>query len=341
MVKKKEEEIKDNETVQQKIARLSKSIGVKLKTDKDIVNAERVSTGYLTIDYLVNGGIERGSFIALYGIESSLKTTVGLKMLREAQRRGDSCLIVNIEEGFNKKRLLDLGIDTSKVAILDDKMSGEEYYEVISQIIGEFDFVLIDSISMMMPTIEDDKTLDEGTIRAMEAPMHSRGLRKLQKNKKGAIVCMIAHEKSKVGSPVPSTYMPGGKAPQMYSNYILNFKIKERYDSEWKAIKADINKERKTDIQGYELAVIGKKVRNSSPNRNINLQVNLKNGEPRRGYEIAKLGLLTGVILRRGSIYDIECKSSVKGFDELASVLDADEELYEYVKKLIMDTIER
>ena len=342
MVKKIKEEVKESkpESIQAKIARLSKDIGINLKTDKDIVNAERVPTGYLSIDYMLNGGMEKGTIISIYGAESSLKTTIGLKMLAEAQKRGESCLIVNIEEGFNTKRLLDLGIDTSNVAILDEKMTGEEYYEAVSQLVGSFDFILIDSISVMQPKIDDDKTLDEGTIRGMEATMHNRGLRKLQRNKQDCIVVLIAHEKNKVNTPVPSTYMPGGKAPHFFSNYILNTKVKERYDENWKPVKQDINKERDTEIKGYELAIIGKKIRNASPNKTINLQVDLKTGNTRKGHEIAKLGLLTGKIIQGGAFYTIEgVENKIQGFDNLASFLDNDKDLYNRLYKSILKTI--
>lgn len=342
MVKKINEPRKEN--MKQKILRLSKDIGFDcniLKTDDDIVNAERVKSGYPTIDYLLRGGLERGSFISLYGGQASLKTTVGLKMLAEAQKRGDECLIVNIEEGFNKTRLTQLGVDTSKVAILDQKMSGEEYYELLSQLIKEFDFILIDSVSAMMPKIDDDKTLDEGTIRGMEATMHARGLRKMNKHKLGCVVVMIAHEKQKVNSHVPATYMPGGKGLEHYSNYILNFKRKKKFDIEWNEIGANINKERKTKVEGYEISIIGIKVRNSHPNTNINAQISLRDGSTRRGYEMAKLGLLTGVIQQGGSYYKLDwIEDSVQGMDALAHLIEEDNKIYEKLYKAIMGTIE-
>ena len=342
MVKKTKEVVTEpiKESIQAKIARLSKEIGIELKTDKDIVSADRVSTGYLSIDYLLNGGMEVGTIISIYGAESSLKTTIGLKMLAEAQKRGDSCLILNIEEGFNPRRLIDLGIDTSTLAIYDEKVTGEEYYEIVSKVIDSFDFILIDSISAMQPKIDDDKALDESTIRGMEATMHSRGLRKVIRNKKECILVLIAHEKNKVNTPVPSTYMPGGKSPHYYSNYILNTKVKDRYDDNWKSVKQDINKERDNDIKGYELAVIGKKIRNASPNKTMNLQIELKTGDTRKGHEIAKMGLLTGKIIQGGAFYTIEgVENKIQGFDNLASFLDNDKDLYNRLYKSILKTI--
>jgi len=172
--------------------------------------------------------------------------------------------------------------------------------------------------------------------------MHARGLRKVNNRKKDAIIIMIAHEKQKVNTPVPATYMPGGNAPALFSNYILNTKRKKCYDKNWKEINQDINKERDEDedVFGYEISVIGKKIRNSSPNKNVNLQIELETGNTRKGYEAVKLGLLTGVIIQSGAQYTITAlDKKFTGFDNFATMIDNDDELYNKLYKLIMATI--
>ncbi len=65
------------------------------------LDADRISTGSVSVDYILNGGLPRGMFVQFKGLESSSKTTTCLKASREVQNtRGNVAWLSS--EGFNK-----------------------------------------------------------------------------------------------------------------------------------------------------------------------------------------------------------------------------------------------
>lgn len=58
--------------------------------DATRMQIETISTGALTLDLALGGGLPRGRVIEIYGPESSGKTTVALHAIAEIQKQGES-----------------------------------------------------------------------------------------------------------------------------------------------------------------------------------------------------------------------------------------------------------
>jgi recombination protein RecA len=65
--------------------------------DATRMRVETISSGALTLDLALGGGLPKGRVIEIYGPESSGKTTVALHALAEVQRNGGIAAFVDAE----------------------------------------------------------------------------------------------------------------------------------------------------------------------------------------------------------------------------------------------------
>lgn len=70
----------------------------------------RLTTGCLTLDLVLGGGIPRGRVIEIYGPESSGKTTLALCIMAEAQKQGDNVALIDAEYAYDKTYGKKLGL---------------------------------------------------------------------------------------------------------------------------------------------------------------------------------------------------------------------------------------
>jgi recombination protein RecA len=64
------------------------------------MKVETISTGALTLDLALGGGLPKGRVIEIYGPESSGKTTLALHALAEVQKMGGVAAIVDAEHAW-------------------------------------------------------------------------------------------------------------------------------------------------------------------------------------------------------------------------------------------------
>ena len=64
------------------------------------VNVETVSTGSLSLDIALGGGIPKGRIIEIYGPESSGKTTLSLHAIAEIQKKGGTAAFIDAEHAL-------------------------------------------------------------------------------------------------------------------------------------------------------------------------------------------------------------------------------------------------
>ena len=65
------------------------------------MKVETISTGALTLDLALGGGIPKGRVIEIYGPESSGKTTVALHAIAEIQKEGGIAAFVDAEHALD------------------------------------------------------------------------------------------------------------------------------------------------------------------------------------------------------------------------------------------------
>ncbi len=115
-----------------------------------------IPTGSLRLDAALGvGGVTLGRFWEFYGPNASGKTTLTFSIMKQAIKLGHRCIFVDAEHSLDKGLLVKMGLDLSKIAIID-MHTAEDILDATEALIstGEFAVCTIDSISALLPTAE-------------------------------------------------------------------------------------------------------------------------------------------------------------------------------------------
>jgi recombination protein RecA len=304
----------------------------------------KVNTGIMTLDWVMNGGYERNSIITMYGKEGSLKTTIGLKLLAEAQRRGEDCVLIDVEHGCTVEYMKTLGVDTESLIVVDDLPHGEAYLDVVYEIINEADFIMIDSTTALTPKTEMEKSLQEGKERALQAKLFTAAFKKFALKNQNTTILLISQLRESVKTTpngAVSTYLPGGRSLHYYSDYKLNIKRKDRLDENGKKVDAEIgNVSRRTDVTKVNLVIVCEKNRKGKSFRVGEISFDHVTGCTNELEELIKIGIRTKVIGLGGSWYNIEYKGKeykAQGAPAFSEYIKQDPEFGKWLKARIIE----
>lgn len=121
---------------------------VKLLSDVDLAQAERISTGFVEFDRVLGGGIVRGSVVLIGGAPGAGKSTILLQVIASVAKKGLPVLYVSGEESLQQiaERANRLNLDTHSI-----KMLTETSVQSICDVVDSENPVLliIDSIQVM------------------------------------------------------------------------------------------------------------------------------------------------------------------------------------------------
>ena len=159
------------------------TIGVPKDDDGNVKPIKRLSTGSISLDLALGGGIPEGRFIEMSGAYSSTKTTQALHIIREAQKEGLVCALLDIEGTTDEPSLKAIGVNVE--SLLYSRPDGmEEACQLLldMQRSGEVHLAVLDSIAAMSPNKEQETSMED-TVR-MGIPQQILGefFRKFQAN---------------------------------------------------------------------------------------------------------------------------------------------------------------
>lgn len=116
----------------------------------DLEELERISTGSLVFDFILEGGIPRGKVVEFWGKESSGKSTFALLTAKNAIESGIDCLYIDLEDSLTKEYLDRLGIQN--LYIWKNPTTKEIISEILGlnksePLVGKIGMIIIDSIA--------------------------------------------------------------------------------------------------------------------------------------------------------------------------------------------------
>ncbi|MGF1517036.1 MAG: ATPase domain-containing protein, partial [Nodosilinea sp.] len=114
------------------------------------MKVETISTGALTLDLALGGGLPKGRVIEIYGPESSGKTTLALHVLAEVQKAGGVAAFVDAEHALDPIYAAALGVSVDDL-LVSQPDTGEMGLEVVDQLVrsSAIDVVVIDSVAAL------------------------------------------------------------------------------------------------------------------------------------------------------------------------------------------------
>ncbi len=173
----------------------------------------KIRTGIFSLDYVLDGGISQdlgGHMIEFYGGESSGKSTVSLKIISQYQKLGKDCVYIDAENSYDPVYADILGVDNENILVLKPSTL-EDAGDVLLELMGEVDLIVIDSITALVPNSEVGRDLENKTMGA-QASVNSVLCRKLNRvrNKTATSIIFINQLREKVGQMFGSPLTTSG-----------------------------------------------------------------------------------------------------------------------------------
>lgn len=188
-----------------------------LSNTQRCLDVDFVSTGFISLDKILGGGLAKGRFFEIFGGTSTGKTTFALHVCNSVIESGGSVYYIDMEQALNGSYLMSLGIDPDKFLVSqpDDGNSALAMAEMA--ILQGVPLVVIDSVDSLVPRQELEGDFGDSNM-GVRAKLISSACRKIVSavNKNDTVVLWINQIRdnlSAYGGPV----VPGGNALKFYT----------------------------------------------------------------------------------------------------------------------------
>ena len=290
----------------------------------------RFSSGSLSLDLALGGGIPYGRIIEIYGPESSGKTTISLHAIAEIQKSGGRAAFIDAEHaldlGYAKK--IGVDIDTLLVSQPDD---GEQALEITEALVrsGGIDLIVIDSVAALTPRAEIEGTMGDSHM-GLQARLMSQALRKLTAivSKTNCTVIFINQLRMKIGVMFgnPET-TAGGNALKFYCSVRLDVR---RIDK----ILEKTGGEDGQEVIGNRTRVKVVKNKVAPPFRQAEFDILYARGMSKEG-DIIDLGAKYGIIEKSGAYFRYGEDTLGQGREQAKAALTENPKLMQDLEKQI------
>jgi recombination protein RecA len=297
--------------------------------DATRMRVETISSGAMTLDIALGGGLPKGRVIEIYGPESSGKTTLALHAISEIQKAGGVAAFVDAEHALDPTYSAALGVDINNL-LVSQPDSGEAALEIVDQLVrsAAVDIVVIDSVAALVPRAEIEGDMGDSHM-GLQARLMSQALRKITGSisKSGCTVIFINQLRQKIGitygSPETTT---GGTALKFYASVRLDIRriqtLKRANDGEY----------------GNRVKVKVAKNKVAPPFRIAEFDIIFGKGISTVGC-LVDLAEETGVILRRGAWYSYEGNNLAQGRDNTVKHVEENPDFGAKIQQQVLDKL--
>ncbi len=191
------------------------------------MTVECISTGSLSLDMALGGGIPRGRVVEIYGPESSGKTTLTLHAIAEVQKSGGTAAFIDAENALDPEYAKRLGVDTENL-LISQPDNGEQALEIVETLVrsNAVDIIVVDSVAALVPRAEIEGDMGDAQM-GLQARLMSQALRKLTGviSRSKVTVVFINQLRMKIGvmfgNPETTT---GGNALKFYASVRMDIR---------------------------------------------------------------------------------------------------------------------
>ncbi|HAW60284.1 MAG TPA: recombinase RecA [Actinobacteria bacterium] len=190
-----------------------------------------IPTGSLSLDLALGiGGVPRGRVVEIFGPEASGKTTLGLQIIAEAQKKGGAAAFIDAEHALDPVYAKNLGVDVDNLMVSQPD-TGEQALEIAEMLVrsGAVDVIVVDSVAALVPRAEIEGEMGDAHV-GLQARLMSQALRKLagSVSKSRTTTIFINQLREKVGIMFGNPEVtPGGRALKFYSTVRIDIRRTE------------------------------------------------------------------------------------------------------------------
>jgi recombination protein RecA len=200
---------------------------MKLGDARATTEIETMSTGSVSLDIALGGGIPKGRIVEIYGPESSGKTTLTLHAIAEVQKNGGTAAFIDAEHALDPSYAKRIGVDVDNL-LLSQPDNGEQALEITETLVrsNAVDIIVVDSVAALVPRAEIEGDMGY-SLPGLQARLMSQALRKLTGviNRSKVTVVFINQIRMKIGvmfgNPETTT---GGNALKFYASVRMDIR---------------------------------------------------------------------------------------------------------------------
>ena len=297
--------------------------------DATKMKVETVSTGALTLDLALGGGLPKGRIIEIYGPESSGKTTLTLHAIAEVQKAGGVAAFVDAEHALDPSYASVLGVDIDNLLVAQPD-TGESGLEIVDQLVrsSAVDIIVIDSVAALVPRAEIEGEMGDTQV-GLQARLMSKALRKIAGNvgRSGCLVVFLNQLRQKIGvtygSPEVTT---GGTALKFYASVRLDIR---RIQTLKKGTEGEYGIRAKVKVAKNKVA---------PPFRIAEFDIIFGQGISNIGC-IIDLAEQTNVISRKGAWYSYNGDNISQGRDNAVKYLEENSEFTKIIEQQVREKL--
>ncbi len=188
---------------------------------------ETITTGALSLDLALGGGIPRGRIIEIFGPESSGKSTLAMSIVAKCQQNGGNAAYVDAENAMDVDYAKKVGIDIDNL-LISQPDTGEQGLDIVDTLVrsGAVDVIVVDSVAALVPKAEIEGEMGDSHM-GLQARLMSQAMRKLTAiiSKSKTIVIFINQIREKIGVMFGNPEVtPGGRALKFYSSVRIDIR---------------------------------------------------------------------------------------------------------------------
>lgn len=255
------------------LGKLDPKVAKTFKTAQEITK-EFLPSSSITVNYVLGGGFARGAITTVYGNESAGKSGMLMETVGHLQKLGFVCAWVDVENSFDTKWATRLGVNTEELFVIQERSSGAIGDKLAPLLKAGIDFVVIDSISVIMPEVflEDGEMKDYDKRKQIGANAKATGILLngiLYDNDRTAVVLISQTRAKDSGGGHMAMKPTGGQAVVFGSSAILKL-TSSNTESNQKMGKVFLGDKVHQLPIGREVKVFGEKNKVGVPQRSGN-----------------------------------------------------------------------
>ena len=292
------------------------------------MKVETISTGALTLDLALGGGLPKGRVIEIYGPESSGKTTLALHAIAEIQKHGGTAAFVDAEHALDPLYSSKLGVDIDNL-LISQPDTGEMALEIVDQLVRSMavDIVVIDSVAALVPRAEIEGEMGDSHM-GLQARLMSQALRKITGNigRSNCTVIFLNQLRQKIGvvygSPEVTT---GGTALKFYASVRLDIRKQETL-------------KKGTEDYGNHVKVKVVKNKVAPPFRVAEFDIIFGKGISVAGC-LLDVAEEIDILTRKGAWYSYKGENVAQGREKVLKHLEENPELFKEIETLVKEKL--
>lgn len=203
-----------------------------VKSEQEEVEG-KISTGNVSLDIALGGGLPLGRMIHISGGQSSMKSTLACHIIREAQKQGLVCSFHDAEGTTTEDYLQQLGVDVSTL-IYSRPYGLEECTQMILDLQkgGIVNLAVYDSLEATPPLKEYESQMDDTQRLGVKQQLIGLFFRKFQagnnrlvrEGKKPFTLIVLNQLREKIGAYGDPEYAPGGRSKDFVASIDLRLR---------------------------------------------------------------------------------------------------------------------